>query len=317
MFTTVSNKTNFPELEKKILAFWEKNNIFRQSLTRQQQSRPFIFYDGPPFATGLPHYGHLLAGTIKDIIPRYQTMKGRYVERRFGWDCHGLPVEMQMQNELGLKSTADIYTYGIDKFNESCRKIVLRYTEEWQNIVKRMGRWVDFDNCYKTMDLDFMESVIWAFKTLYDKGLIYEGYKVCPYSWKAGTTLSNFEANLNYRDVQDPAITICFKNKNKKNEYFLAWTTTPWTLIANLGLCVNPELTYCKVKDQKDKKIYYLSESRLNIYYKNQKDYEIIEKSKGTALKGMEYEPLFNYAADHINTDNCFKITNDSFVTDD
>ena len=193
-FPNVSNQVNFPELEEEILSFWKQNDIFTQSLEQRKGcSREFVFYDGPPFATGLPHYGHLLAGTIKDVIPRYRSMKGEYVERRFGWDCHGLPVENEMEKQLKLSSKRDIENYGIDNFNEACRSIVLRYTTEWEQVVNRMGRWVDFKNGYRTMDRNYMESIWWVFKQLWDQGLIYEGYKILPYCPRCATPLSNFE----------------------------------------------------------------------------------------------------------------------------
>ena len=229
-FQAVSNQVDFPKLECEILKFWQESEIFHKSLEQRRGGDEFVFYDGPPFATGLPHYGHLLAGTIKDVVPRYQTMRGKYVERRFGWDCHGLPVENEMEKQLNLSSKRDIEAYGIDKFNEACRSIVLRYTAEWEKVVGRMGRWVDFRNGYRTMDRSFMESIWWVFKSLWDQGLVYEGYKILPYCPRCATPLSNFEANQGYREVVDPAITIRFRAADRENTYFLAWTTTPWTL---------------------------------------------------------------------------------------
>ncbi len=304
MFKSVKNQVSFPELEKEILEFWQKNNVFQESIDHRDQSKPFVFYDGPPFATGLPHYGHLLASTVKDIVPRYYSMRGYRVERRFGWDCHGLPVEMEIQNKLGLKSNEDIEEYGVDKFNEACREIVLRYSSEWKSTINKLGRWVDFENDYKTMDHDFMESVWWVFKRLYDKGLIYKGFKVLPYSWKAGTILSNFEANLNYRDVDDPSITIKFRSVENENEFFLAWTTTPWTTVSNLALAVNPNLDYVKVKKKGEVKkesaeIYYLSEHSFN-GLPDREDYEVLERLKGERLNGKKYQPLFPYVASYL-----------------
>ena len=226
-FKNISNQVHFPELECEILDFWQRSDIFKKSLDQRRGGREFVFYDGPPFATGLPHYGHLLAGTIKDVVPRYQTMRGNYVERRFGWDCHGLPVENEMEKQLHLSSKRDIEAYGIDKFNEACRSIVLRYTAEWEKVVNRMGRWVDFRNGYRTMDRSFMESIWWVFKTLWDQGLVYEGDKILPYCPRCATPLSNFEANQGYKDVVDPAITLRFRVKGEGYAYFLAWTTTP------------------------------------------------------------------------------------------
>lgn len=317
MYQQVSNKVSFPKQEEEILQFWEDQKIFEKSLKQRESAEQYVFYDGPPFATGLPHYGHLLAGTIKDIIPRYQCMRGYYVHRRFGWDCHGLPVEMEMQNELDLKSSTDIENYGIGEFNEACRSIVLRYTGEWEKTVKRMGRWVEFQGGYKTMDTPFMESVWWVFKSLYDKGLIYEGFKVLPYSWKAGTTLSNFEANLNYKDVQDPAVTIRLALPDQEKTYFLAWTTTPWTLISNLALCVNEEINYVKVEDASSGDRYILAKNALGRVFKEESQYKIIQEFPGSELVGKKYRPLFDYAASSIETTNCFQVLSDDYVTDE
>ena len=199
---------DFPAQEREVLSFWKAERIFERSVEEKDPNNLWSFYDGPPFATGLPHYGHLLAGTIKDVIPRYWAMRGKYVERRFGWDCHGLPVEFEIQKDLDLHSRTDIEQFGVGRFNEACRSIVLRYTAEWRQAVERMGRWIDFDDDYKTMDPDFMESVWAVFKKLWDAGLVYEDKKVLPYSSKITAPLSNFEANLNYQDVQDPSITV-------------------------------------------------------------------------------------------------------------
>ena len=294
MFKPVSNQPKFPEMECEILDFWNKNQIFEKSLKNRSGSKEYVFYDGPPFATGLPHYGHLLAGTIKDVVPRYQTMRGKYVSRVFGWDCHGLPVENEMEKELNLSSKKDIEAYGIDKFNESCRGIVLRYTAEWEQVVKRMGRWVDFKGGYRTMDLNYMESIWWVFKQLWEKGLIYEGYKILPYCPRCATPLSNFEANQGYAEVIDPAITIKFKAAGEENTYFLAWTTTPWTLPSNLALAVGPDIDYVKVRDGED--YFILAESRLASYYKTDLP-EIISRCKGVDLQGRKYIPLFDYFA--------------------
>lgn len=295
MFKPVSNQPKFPEMECEILDFWNKNQIFEKSMENRHGGKEYVFYDGPPFATGLPHYGHLLAGTIKDVVPRYQTMRGKYVSRVFGWDCHGLPVENEMEKELNLSSKKDIEAYGIDKFNESCRGIVLRYTAEWEQVVKRMGRWVDFKGGYRTMDLNYMESIWWVFKQLWEKGLIYEGYKILPYCPRCATPLSNFEANQGYAEVIDPAITIKFKATDEANTYFLAWTTTPWTLPSNLALAVGPDIDYVKVKDGED--YFILAESRLASYYKTDLP-EIISRCKGSDLQGRKYVPLFDYFAE-------------------
>src|SRR3989339_288044 len=238
MYKPISNKIDFAEMEREILSFWGKDSTFFKSMAERKTCPEFVFYDGPPFATGLPHYGHLLAGTIKDIIARYQSMRGHYVDRRFGWDCHGLPVEYEVEQDLKISGKTEIEKLGVEKFNETCRGIVLRYTSEWREIVTRMGRWVDFDRDYKTMEPTYMESIWWVFKALWDKGLIYEGSKILPYCPRCSTPLSNFETNQGYRDVTDPAITIRFKLDKEPNSYVLAWTTTPWTLPSNMALAV-------------------------------------------------------------------------------
>lgn len=311
MFDPVSNQPRFPELETDVLSFWDQNKIFKKSLKNREGKEEFVFYDGPPFATGLPHYGHLLAGTIKDVVPRYQTMRGKYVSRTFGWDCHGLPVENEMEKELNLSTKKDIEDYGIDKFNESCRGIVLRYTAEWEQVVKRMGRWVDFEGGYRTMDLDYMESIWWVFRQLWDKGLIYEGYKILPYCPRCATPLSNFEANQGYADVVDPAITIKFKMKSEADTWLLAWTTTPWTLPSNLALAVGPEIDYVKIKDGDE--YYIMAEARLAEYYRDALP-EVIAKFKGSELTGISYEPLFPFF-EELESDGAFKVIAADYVS--
>lgn len=312
MLEAVDNKVSFPELEASILRFWKAEDIFRRSLEQRKGAPEFVFYDGPPFATGLPHYGHLLAGTIKDIIPRYQSMRGHYVERRFGWDCHGLPVEFEMEQELKISGKREIEKLGIDVFNEKCRSIVLRYTREWQEVVERMGRWVDFENDYKTMDLPYMESIWWVFKSLWEKDLIYEGHKILPYCPRCATPLSNFETNQGYEEVTDPAITVRFKVLGEANSYLLAWTTTPWTLPSNLALAVGPEVKYAKVRD--GEVTYILAKDRLGTYYKKPDEYELLEELAGEALAGTEYEPLFPYFTGARET-GAFKVLVDAFVS--
>lgn len=298
--------------EEKILEFWKKRHIFQASLDQTQKGKKFTFYDGPPFATGHPHYGHLLAGTIKDVVPRYKTMQGYYVERRFGWDCHGLPVENEIEKNLNLSGAPSIEAYGIDNFNEACRSIVLRYTSEWQTTVERMGRWVDFKRTYKTMDIDFMESVFWVFKRLYEEGLVYEGFKVMPYSTKLGTPLSNFEANLNYKDVDDPSLTVKVPLADEQ-AFLLVWTTTPWTLPSNLAVMVSPELEYVKIFSHKHNETYILAESRLARYFPEAHRYDVMEKFKGSQLKGKKYLPLFDY----FKTHHAFFVLLDEGVTAD
>ena len=309
-FKNISNQVNFPALECEVLEFWKESGIFEKSLKQRKGGPEYVFYDGPPFATGLPHYGHLLAGTIKDVVPRYQTMRGNYVERSFGWDCHGLPVENEMEKVLKLQSKRDIEAYGVDKFNEACRSIVLRYTSEWETVVTRMGRWVDFRRGYRTMDRNFMESVWWVFKALWDKGLVYEGYKILPYCPRCATPLSNFETNQGYKEVVDPAITIRFKLRDEENSYILAWTTTPWTLPSNLALAVGPEVDYVKVKDGDE--FFYLAENRLGAYYRETP--EIVWRGKGADLAGRRYEPLFNYFAE-LDAQGAFQVLCGDFVS--
>ncbi len=294
MYKPVDPKVDFPQMETAILDFWDKNDIFRKSIAAREDAPEYIFYDGPPFATGLPHFGHFVPSTIKDIIPRYQTMKGKKVDRRFGWDCHGLPVEYEMEKELGISGKKEIEDFGIAKFNESCRSIVLRYTNEWRRVITRLGRWVDFDNDYKTMEPDYMESIWWVVKQLWEKGLLFEGHYILPYCPRCSTVLSNHELNLGgYMNIQDPAITVRFKVKGEDNTYILAWTTTPWTLPSNLALTVGPDITYVKVKDGDE--YYFLSKDVLPNYYKSEEEYEIVEEFTGSELEHTAYEPLYPY----------------------
>ncbi len=302
---------SFPEREEKVLSFWQAQGIFKKSVEARKGSPLFSFYDGPPFATGLPHYGHLLAGTIKDVVPRYKTMKGFCVPRRFGWDCHGLPVENEIEKGKELSGSAAIEEFGIANFNEECRSIVLRYSNEWKKTVNRFGRWVDFDHVYRTMDVSFMESVWWVFKELYEQDLVYEGFKVMPFSAKLGTPLSNFEANLNYKDVDDPSLVVAFELVDEPNTRFLAWTTTPWTLPSNLALIAGGKLDYVKVRAG-DGKYYILAEARLPGYFKE--GAEVLERFKGEALKGRRYKPLFPFFADRAK-ENAFQLLVDDFVS--
>jgi isoleucyl-tRNA synthetase len=306
MFKSVDPKTDFPKMEEKIQKYWEENDIFRKSVENRSPEDEYVFYDGPPFATGLPHFGHLVPGTIKDLYPRYQTMKGKRVNRRFGWDCHGLPVEYEIEKTLGLSGHKAITEYGVAKFNEQCRSIVLRYTAEWEATINRMGRWVDFKNGYRTMDVSFMESVWWVFKTLYERGLIYEGYNILPYSPALATPLSNFEVNLGgYRDVVDQAITVRFKIEDEKDTYFLAWTTTPWTLPSNLALALGPDIEYVKVLDKEENVYYILGKAKIGDYYKSEEQYEIVKTYLGKELKDISYEPLFPFFA-HLKATGAF-----------
>ena len=295
MFKRIENNIDLAKNENKISDYWLEIDAFQKSLDIRKSSKIFRFYDGPPFPTGSPHYGNLLAGVIKDIVPRYWTMRGNFVERRFGWDVHGLPIEMEVQKQLGLEDPQDIDEYGIAKFNEACRSQVQTNTENWEKITRKIGRWVDFENDYKTMDIGFMESVWWVFKELFDKDLIYKDYKVLPYSWAAATPLSNFEANMDYRDVEDPSIFFKLKaredfNKIKKDDYFLVWTTTPWCIPGNLAIAVGKDIEYTRAEIEG--KFYWIATDRLH----ELDDYDLKTNttSLGKDLIGAEYVPAYS-----------------------
>lgn len=311
--------------EQEILKFWEKDKTFEKSVESRSESKPYVFYDGPPFATGLPHYGHIVASTMKDIVPRYFAMKGYRVERRWGWDCHGLPIENIIEKDLNLNSRRDIETYGIANFNEACRATVLKYAEEWKKTIRRMGRWVDMENDYKTMDPSFMESVWWVFRSLWDRGLIYKSHKAMHMCPRCATTLSNFEVTQGYKDVKDLSATAKFKLKenNQTKElfmhapgpfYVLAWTTTPWTLPGNVLLAVGHDITYLLVKtvlEDNNPEYYLVAKERAPEVFKD-KPYEVVDELKGSRLSGLEYEPLFSYYAD---TRGAFRVVTGDFVT--
>jgi len=321
---------NFAKSEEDICEKWSKDETFKTQnrLSIERGDEEYNFYDGPPFATGLPHYGHILAGTIKDVVTRYASMTGKTVERRAGWDCHGLPVEYEIDQMLNITHRDQVLAMGIDKYNATCRSIVTRYTEQWESTVTRLGRWIDFENDYKTMDPNFMESVWWVFKELFKKGLVYQGYKVMPFSTVCGTPLSNFEAGLNYKDVTDPTIVVQFPLMEDDSVSFIAWTTTPWTLPSNLALCVHNELEYVKVLDKKSGKTFILAKTRLCQLYPimNSKKwkpkmaeelYEIKETCKGKDLVGKRYKPLFDYFANDANAGEYWRVLSDNYVTDD
>ena len=294
-FKKVDPKQSFPKMEEEVLKFWQENNIFKKSIENREWSEEFNFYDWPPFATWTPHYWHILAGALKDVIPRFQTMKWKKVERRFGWDTHWLPIENIVEKKLEIKWKEDLeWRIWVFDFNETCRKNVFWYVDEWKKTVDRMWRWVDMENDYKTMDTSFMESVWWVFKTIYDKGLVYQGHRVVPYSVGMSTPLSNFEVNQGYMDKQDKTITVKFKVKWSEKKYILAWTTTPWTLPANLWLAVWENIEYVELMDKSSKEIYILAKVRINDYYKNEEEYEILRVYDWKCLIWIEYEPLFN-----------------------
>jgi len=313
-YPQVDPQPNFPAIETETLKFWQQDNTFAASVeqhaTTGDASNEFVFYDGPPFANGLPHYGHLLTGFVKDAVPRYQTMRGKRVERRFGWDCHGLPAEAEAERQLGISGTQAITDYGIDKFNEYCKVSVLQYTADWERYVTRQARWVDFANDYKTLDTSYMESVMWAFKALWDKGLIYEGFRVLPYSWALETPLSNTETRMDdaYKMVQDPALTVAFVLESGDN--LLAWTTTPWTLPSNLALAVAPDVDYVRVRH--NDKVYVLAEARLSAYAKELDGAEVLGTVRGSNLVGQSYTPLFPYFS---GRPGAFRVFGGAFVT--
>lgn len=290
-------KIDLPRVEEKILEFWENNHIFQKSIEQRESGSSYSFYDGPPFATGLPHYGHILASTIKDSVTRFWTMRGRKVERRVGWDCHGLPVENIIEKELGLRDKKEVVELGIEKFNAACRAAVFRYVGNFENTLKRVGRWADYSNSYATLDNSYMESVWWIFKKLWEAGLVYTDYRVTPYCPRCGTPLSNFEVNQGYKDTDDPAVFIKFKleDSGKVPTYFLAWTTTPWTLTANVALAVNPEFDYVKAKvsGESGEEILILAKDLIPKVLPA--DHEILEEVKGRDLLGIKYEPIFNF----------------------
>lgn len=311
MFKNVDPKQSLPELELALMKKWKKDKTFEKSVENRSKDKEYVFYDGPPFATGLPHYGHILAGTLKDVVPRYWTMRGYRVERRFGWDCHGLPVEYEVEKELGVSGKKEIEEkYGVHDFCEKCRSIVLRYTKEWEETVDRMGRWVDFKNDYKTMSPEYMESIWWVFKQLWEKDLIYEGHKsmhICP---RCVTPLSNFEVTQGYKDVTDQSVTAKFK-LDDDDAYVLGWTTTPWTLPGNFFLAVGADVDYAKVEYEGEKLI--LAKDLVEKIFEG-KDHKVLETFKGKDLDGKTYEPLFPYYAD-TKEQGGFKVVTADFVS--
>ncbi|MBY0442239.1 MAG: isoleucine--tRNA ligase [Mycobacteriaceae bacterium] len=314
---------DFPALEAQVLDYWASDKTFRASIDRRDDppggAPEYVFYDGPPFANGLPHYGHLLTGYVKDIVPRYRTMRGYKVERRFGWDTHGLPAELEAERQLGITNKSQIDAMGVAEFNDVCRTSVLRYTDEWQNYVTRQARWVDFDNDYKTLDLGYMESVIWAFKRLWDAGLAYEGYRVLPYCWRDETPLSNHELRMDddvYQSRQDPALTVGFTVTDGEfaGAHLLIWTTTPWTLPANQAVAVNPDVTYVQVQiaDQR----YVLAQARLDAYARELGDEPtVLGTYLGSQLLGLHYLPPFPYFQDGPESAHAFQVLAADFVT--
>jgi isoleucyl-tRNA synthetase len=295
-FTRVDSRPDLPAMERQILDLWDQTDAFRIQVEMRPEEKDYVFYDGPPFANGSPHYGHILAGVIKDVVPRFWAMKGYRVERRFGWDTHGLPIEMEVEKQLGISGPKQIAEFGIGAFNEACRALVEHTADEWSRLVRRMGRWVDMDDDYKTMDTDFMESVWWVFKQLWDKGLVYEDYKVLPYSWGATTPLSNFEANLDYRDTDDPSITVRIEvvegaGPVEPGDSLLIWTTTPWTLPGNLAIAVGTDLDYVRIDDEDGR--FWIAADRVSSYWKDAPS--PAARTRGSEMLGAGYRPPFDF----------------------
>ena len=312
-YTKTDPKADFPALEREMLEFWRSNDIFHKSLNKTKMGHPFSFYDGPPFGNGLPHWGHLGVSAVKDMVGRYQTMRGRHVVRELGWDCHGLPAENSVEKKQGKQAKDIVAEQGINAFCDMCRTDVLTYTHEWERFIERIGRWVDVGDGYgyKTMDKNYMESVMWAIKELYNKGLLYKDYRVNPYDWKLGTVLSNSEASSEYMDVVDDAVTVWFELET--GDRVLAWTTTPWTLPANSALAVNPNMKYLRMRDA-DGAVYIIAESRLSAYTKQFENAEKIGELTGTELVGKKYTPLFDYYVGA--SDLLYKIIPADYVSD-
>ena len=320
----VPSSPKFPAIEEAVLAYWKQDGTFQASIDQRDAGpngeNEFVFYDGPPFANGLPHYGHLLTGYVKDVVPRYETMRGRRVERRFGWDTHGLPAELEAMAQLGIKTKEEILELGIEKFNEKCRESVLKYTGEWEEYVTRQARWVDFENDYRTLNPEYMESVMWGFKQLYDKGLVYEGFRILPYCWNDQTPLSNHELRMDddvYQNRQDPAVTVGFRLNT--GELALIWTTTPWTLPSNMGIAVGPDVEYVVVESSFTGKVerYVLGAARLSAYAAELTDEgaeepRIVDRLFGRDLVGRSYTPPFTY---YIGYTNAHQVLGADFVT--
>lgn len=327
---------DLPAVERRVLEHWTADKTFEASVEQRPASgrqsetgadggdadNEYVFYDGPPFANGLPHYGHLFTGYVKDVVPRYQTMRGRRVERRFGWDCHGLPAEVVAEKQLGITSKAEILDLGVARFNEACRTSVLEFTHDWERYVTRQARWVDFANDYKTLDLDYMESVMWAFKTLHDKGLVYEGFRVLAYCWRCETPLSNTETRMDdvYRDRHDPTLTVWFELTAEESAPELVrgpvrlgvWTTTPWTLPSNLALAVGPDIEYAVL--ERDGERYLVGAGRVAAYAKELEGYEQVGTVRGADLVGRRYTPLFDFLVEQAG-ENAYQVLGAEFVT--
>ena len=320
-FETVEEHPSFPKNEEQIILFWREIRAFETQLEKTKNCPVYTFYDGPPFATGMPHYGHLIAGGLKDVVTRYWTQRGRYCVRRFGWDCHGLPIECLINKKLNINTKKDLLKLGIDKYNEECRNIVMTYAEDWKYYTERFGRWIDFENDYRTMYPSFMETCWWVFKQIYDKNRVYRKCKIMPFSWATNTVLSNFEAGSNYKEIDDPSVIITFPTVKDPKRKILGWTTTPWTLPSNLFLAVNEKITYVEIEVPFKGKTetFILGEPRLNAILKllriKESDCKVIKKMPGKDLEGIEYIPLFDYFYESFKPKGCFKVYLADYVT--
>ena len=318
----MAEKSERAQREESILSFWKEHKIFEKSIEKDSPKGEFVFYDGPPFATGLPHYGSLLSSIIKDVVPRYKTMRGFRVRRRWGWDCHGLPIENMVEKELGIKNKKEIEEMGVAKFNAACRSSVLRFLDEWKRFINRIGRFVDYDNSYKTMDNTYIESVWWALKNIHEKGLLYEGRKVLLYCPHCETPLAKAEVAMDhsYKDITEESVTVEFRVKGEDNRSFLAWTTTPWTLPGNVALAVNPDIDYVEI-EKKDMGVgalvrFILAKDRLQNIFANE-EYEVVKEMKGVELVGLEYEPLYEIPSVKNTGKKAWYVTSADFVTTD
>src|SRR5438067_8757812 len=288
-YPDVDQHPKFPDIERSIIETWQRNRTFERSVEQRPLDDDFVFYDGPPFANGPIHYGHLLTGFVKDAVPRFQTMRGRRVERRFGWDCHGLPIEQRAEKFLGVTGRAAITERGIEEFTSYCRSIVGDTADDWRSYVTRQARWVDMKNAYKTVDLDYMESVLWALKQLYEKDLLYEGYRVLPYCWECETPLSNFETRQDdaYRDRQDTVVTVWFELDDGRR--LMVWPTTPWTLPSNLAIAVGPDIDYAVFEE--DGHQYVIGDAVVGSYARQLENARRVDTVKGSDLIGHRYKP--------------------------
>ena len=308
MYKKVDTSLNFLDREKEVIEFWKENDVFKKSIEETEGGKEFCFYDGPPTANGKPHIGHVLTRVMKDIIPRYKTMKGMHVLRKAGWDTHGLPVELEIEKKLGLDGKKDIENYGIEPFIKQCKESVWKYTDEWKKMSDRLGYWVDMDNPYVTYKDDYIESEWWALKTIYEKGLLYKGHKIVPYCPRCGTALSSHEVAQGYKDVKERSVFVKFKLKNE-DKYFLVWTTTPWTLPSNVALCMNAKEDYAEIKANGE--VYIMAKALIPTLFE---EYEIVSVKKGKDYEYTEYEPLFPYAVGTFKQ-KAFYVTNAEYVT--